>query len=648
MRETEGDQTLQHIEAARGFLSGCNIALPGVVVVGSQNAGKSALLETLTGIRFPRGEGLITRCPITVFLEVDETIQQPMVTVATNPEFTSDDRVDVLLGEERNAIDEKMQAVANGHAITAAEIYVRVVRPKGPTFSITDLPGITAISSAASALEEDDIEKTTMDLTRERCESPGTIIVCVLPALEDFHNSKALRVALEADPTGSRTLGVVTKVDLLPHSGDFTAKMNASRPGDMRLPGHGLLAVCSKPASASGALADRTEREWFREHPQLKSLRPEQWGMDTLAQRLVRIQRGLIGQDLPRKIDEVGQHLDSVQRTLQEMPPRTVSNEQKQRLLSTAIGASSVSFYELCMAMDTCYDSEMHVAARTQESCRDFAAKLEARVPDFLSDELRDEIAAQLGESSGVYLNNFIHGNVFRRLVKKHFERPLVEESEALVAAVVNVVKHALSQVLHQGMGSAAVTHERLADRLTASAHGLVEQEMEAALLATSEIVRAEMRSPFTQDATYDNTLALFERLAFGDAPSSAESDSLFTASFLLASSVDCKADRSDASSRTPNAANVRKLQASLHIYKRILLRRTSDSIPMLVRERLLFALHDRLAPDLLLDHSLLLPHLYEEPQHVTESRVEAERLEQKLKFALEKLTLARDGCKAR
>jgi len=32
----------------------------------------------------------------------------------------------------------------------------------------------------------------------------------------------------------------------------------------------------------------------------------------------------------------------------------------------------------------------------------------------------------------------------------------------------------------------------------------------------------------------------------------------------------------------------------------------------------------------------------------VTESRVEAERLEQKLKFALEKLTLARDGSNAR
>jgi len=58
-----------------------------------------------------------------VFLEVDATIQQPRVSVATNPEFTSDDRVDVNLGEERNAIDEKMHAVADGHVITDAEIY---------------------------------------------------------------------------------------------------------------------------------------------------------------------------------------------------------------------------------------------------------------------------------------------------------------------------------------------------------------------------------------------------------------------------------------------------------------------------------------------------------------------------------------------
>uniref|UniRef100_A0A7S2IE09 Dynamin-type G domain-containing protein n=2 Tax=Haptolina brevifila TaxID=156173 RepID=A0A7S2IE09_9EUKA len=646
MREAETDKTLSLIESARGLLVGCNINLPGIVVVGSQNAGKSALLEALSGIRFPRGDGLVTRCPITVFLEVDETISQPMVTVASDPEFTSDDRVDVKLGDERPAIDAAMNAAANGQDFSDTVVYVRVVRSAGPTFCITDLPGITSISSAASARGDrsGDIEAQTIALTRRWCESPGVIIVCVLQALDDFHNSQALRVALEADPMGSRTLGVVTKVDLLPTTGEFASKMNAERPTDIKLPGHGLLAVCGKPPSSSGALA---ERSLFATHPQLACLRPDQWGMETLAQRLVAIQRRIVSQDLSRVTDEVGHHFEDVRRSICEMPPRTVSNEQKQRLLSQAIGASSIEFYELCMAMDTCYTREMHVAARTQEKCEAFSAQVEARVPDFLSDELRDEIADQLGESTGVYLNNFIHGNVFRRLVKQHFERPLAEESEALVTGVVEIVKHVLKAILHKSLGSAAISHERLADKLTASAHSLVDEEMKAALRATAEIVCAEMRSPFTQDALYGTTMAIFERFVFGDASSSAESNGLFPASFLEAASVDCKADRADVHPAATNAANVRKLQTSLHIYKQILLRRTSDMIPMLVRERLLFSLQDRLAPDMLLDHSLLAAHLYEEPQHVTDSRVEAERLEQKLKLALEKLTLARDSLKA-
>ena len=55
-----------------------------------------------------------------------------------------------------------------------------------------------------------------------------------------------------------------------------------------------------------------------------------------------------------------------------------------------------------------------------------------------------------------------------------------------------------------------------------------------------------------------------------------------------------------------------------------------------------LFTLHDRLAADLLLNDELLEPSLYDEAPALTAKRVEAERLEGRLKFALEKLQLAR------
>lgn len=47
------------------------------------------------------------------------------------------------------------------------------------------------------------------------CSSPDTIILCVIPANIDLANSYALKLNKEIDPQGERTLGVLTKVDLM-------------------------------------------------------------------------------------------------------------------------------------------------------------------------------------------------------------------------------------------------------------------------------------------------------------------------------------------------------------------------------------------------------------------------------------------------
>jgi replication fork clamp-binding protein CrfC len=44
---------------------------------------------------------------------------------------------------------------------------------------------------------------------------PSTIILAVTPANTDLANSDALQVAREVDPEGIRTIGVITKIDLM-------------------------------------------------------------------------------------------------------------------------------------------------------------------------------------------------------------------------------------------------------------------------------------------------------------------------------------------------------------------------------------------------------------------------------------------------
>ena len=44
---------------------------------------------------------------------------------------------------------------------------------------------------------------------------PRTIILCVLPANADMTTSDGLQMAREVDPKGIRTIGVITKIDIM-------------------------------------------------------------------------------------------------------------------------------------------------------------------------------------------------------------------------------------------------------------------------------------------------------------------------------------------------------------------------------------------------------------------------------------------------
>ena len=54
-----------------------------------------------------------------------------------------------------------------------------------------------------------------MDLIKFYIENPNSVILTVLPANVDLANSDALKLAMSVDPTGERTIGVVTKLDLM-------------------------------------------------------------------------------------------------------------------------------------------------------------------------------------------------------------------------------------------------------------------------------------------------------------------------------------------------------------------------------------------------------------------------------------------------
>ena len=78
---------LDAIERARSTLENEDFRVPGIVVVGSQSAGKSSVLESISGIQFPRGDNLCTRCPSILSLEVDPAAEVPEVWLSLKRDY---------------------------------------------------------------------------------------------------------------------------------------------------------------------------------------------------------------------------------------------------------------------------------------------------------------------------------------------------------------------------------------------------------------------------------------------------------------------------------------------------------------------------------------------------------------------------------
>ncbi|CAI7678549.1 unnamed protein product [Penicillium manginii] len=202
------------------------IDLPQIAVVGSQSSGKSSVLENIVGRDFlPRGSGIVTRRPLILQL-----INKPPSTQANGEKKldTSDSEANVdeygeflhLPGEKffdfnkirDEIVRETETKVGKNAGISPIPINLRIYSPNVLTLTLVDLPGLTKVPVGD---QPKDIEKQIKDMVLKYISKPNAIILAVTSANQDLANSDGLKLAREVDPEGQRTIGVLSKVDLM-------------------------------------------------------------------------------------------------------------------------------------------------------------------------------------------------------------------------------------------------------------------------------------------------------------------------------------------------------------------------------------------------------------------------------------------------
>lgn len=176
----------------------------------------------------PRGTGIVTRRPLILQLINRPAASQPQTngvkseTKSADNETNADEWGEFLhipgkkfynFNEIREEIVKETESKTGRNAgISPSPINLRIYSPNVLTLTLVDLPGLTKVPVGD---QPKDIEKQIKDMVLKQIQKPNAIILAVTAANTDLANSDGLKLAREVDPEGQRTIGVLTKVDLM-------------------------------------------------------------------------------------------------------------------------------------------------------------------------------------------------------------------------------------------------------------------------------------------------------------------------------------------------------------------------------------------------------------------------------------------------
>ena len=304
------------------------IKLPRICSLGTQSAGKSSVLESIVGLDFlPRGDGVVTRRPLELRLchinsgepwAIFEERKGKKFTDFIQVRETIEALTDEVCGKDKNILDKPI--VLNVYSQTC------------PDLTLVDLPGVTRVPIQGQPAN---IEEITKNMARRYVDDPLTIILCVIAANSDIATSDGLKLAKEIDTTGSRTLGVLTKLDIMDAGTDARkALMNEEIPlklGYVGVKNRSKQDLVNKLPMAEAA---KKEREFFKSHPAYKNLPAGHIGTDVLINKLTKIYFRIIRENLPRIVKAINERVKTAEEELQSLgQPMPTDDAGKMSLL---------------------------------------------------------------------------------------------------------------------------------------------------------------------------------------------------------------------------------------------------------------------------------------------------------------------------
>ena len=512
------------------------INLPQIVVIGSQSSGKSSVIESIVGREFlPRGTGVVTRRPLIIQLystrgsggvaDTPRTSASPgspssptslsasstpatgsagatTTSMASSPigatpgqewgeflhlpgkKFFDFDEIRTEIIRETDRLTGKNKGISN------KSINLKIYSPHVLTLSLVDLPGITKVPVGD---QPSDIEHLVRSMCMKYITKSETIVLAVTAANTDLANSDALQMAREVDPDGERTIGVLTKLDLMDPGTDAMDMLNG-RIIPLRLGYVGIVnrsqADIQKRVSIRDAV--RKETAFFQNHASYRSL-ASRMGSGFLSKMLNQILMQHIRDCLPDLKSRITAMLIELDNELQSlgMPYAATDKAGKSEQLLHLIARFTTNFNNAIEGRSTNKAhhelNELYGGARISYIFNDVFTRSVKNVDPFegLSDA---DIRTAIRNATGTRASLFVPEVSFELLVKTQIKR-----LEAPAQQCVDLVYDELQRVASQCESSDIKRFEQLRDSILDVVNQLLRERLVPTQRMISDLIRIEL-----------------------------------------------------------------------------------------------------------------------------------------------------------
>ncbi|XP_029287526.1 interferon-induced GTP-binding protein Mx-like isoform X2 [Cottoperca gobio] len=541
-----------------------DLALPAIAVIGDQSSGKSSVLEALSGVSLPRGSGIVTRCPLELKMKRRKEGEEWYGKISYQ-DFNEEieDPADV----EKKIREAQDEIAGVGVGISDELISLEIASPDVPDLTLIDLPGIARVAVKGQDVNIGDQIKRLIQnfITKQE-----TISLVVVPCNVDIATTEALKMAQEVDPDGERTLGILTKPDLVDKGTEETV-VEIVQNEVIHLKKGYMIVKCrgQKEITDKVSLTEAIEREkdFFNNHLIFNTLYNEgQATIPKLAEKLTLELVHHIERSLPRLEEQIEEKLAQTQAELDRygIGPPTDAVERFFFLIDkvTAFTQDAIS---LTTGEELKCGERLNVFSTLRSEFGKWNAHLD-RAGEKSNEKIETEVEKYEETYRGRELPGFINYKTFEIMVKdqiKLLEEPAVKKLKDIGDAVRKV----FIQLAH----SSFIGFPNLI-KIAKTKIEAIKQEKES---TAESMLRTQFKMElivYSQDRTYSSSLSVRKR------EKNEEEEDELKVSNEERSIVYCM----------DNYATLQELMLHIKSYYKIAGQRLADQIPLVIRYQML------------------------------------------------------------